>query len=112
MSGERYNGWTNCETWLVKLWLDNDEGSHNQWTERAQECWDDASTDDGVFSRDELARIALADSLQEYHVENRPELPGIYGDLLGTAMGAVNWDEIATSFVDDADKGVTEGGAA
>ena len=24
---ERYNGWTNYETWLVNLWMDNEQGS-------------------------------------------------------------------------------------
>jgi len=26
MTTKEYNGWTNYETWLVKLWIDNDEG--------------------------------------------------------------------------------------
>jgi len=25
---ETYNGWTNYQTWAVKLWMDNDEGAY------------------------------------------------------------------------------------
>ena len=25
-----YNGWTNYETWAVKLWMDNEEGSYER----------------------------------------------------------------------------------
>lgn len=28
MSNEKYNGWTNRDTWLVKLWLDNDRDNN------------------------------------------------------------------------------------
>ena len=30
MSDRKYNGWTNYETWVTKLWMDNDEGSQ-EW---------------------------------------------------------------------------------
>ena len=30
MKNKKYNGWTNYETWLVALWLDNDEETYNK----------------------------------------------------------------------------------
>ncbi len=33
----RYNGWTNYETWCVSLWLDNDEGTYNLVREWARD---------------------------------------------------------------------------
>lgn len=33
---EKYNGWTNYETWNVKLWQDND-GIDSYWIERAED---------------------------------------------------------------------------
>lgn len=29
-----YNGWSNYETWNVKLWIDNEEGSYDYWREQ------------------------------------------------------------------------------
>ena len=37
MSEEKYNGFNNYETWVVKLWLDNSEGDYNYWQEAAEE---------------------------------------------------------------------------
>ena len=39
---QRYNGWTNYETWAVKLWMDNEEGFYRAWQDRTQDAWDQA----------------------------------------------------------------------
>ncbi len=28
---DRYNGWTNYETWAVSLWIDNDHATYAYW---------------------------------------------------------------------------------
>ena len=33
MDEKKYSGWTNYETWLVKLWLDNDQWSQEKMLE-------------------------------------------------------------------------------
>lgn len=92
MTRKEYNGWTNYETWVVKLWMDNDEGSYNYWQEIAQE----------YFERDaETASQDLAGLLKEHHEEALPEVNGFAADLLNAAMSEVNWDEIADSLIDD-----------
>ena len=30
MSDSTYNGWKNYETWNVKLWLDNEQGTYTR----------------------------------------------------------------------------------
>ncbi len=40
MNKKEYNGWTNYETWLVNLWMDNCEGSQAYWSEVAQDSID------------------------------------------------------------------------
>ena len=103
---EGYNGWTNYETWVVNLWMDNEKGSQDFFREQAKEIYDEQVshamlTDRPALTPAEHARLRLADWLKQYHAEeNRPELPGAYGDLLGGALSAVNWDEIARHYID------------
>jgi len=75
---EKYNGWTNRETWLVNLWLGD------YLTETAEET----------------GRGFTADEVRE-HVEeitfNSLDLPtsGFIADIIGGSMARVNWQEIA-----------------
>ncbi len=99
MSDKTYNGWTNYETWLVKLWMDNDQGSSEHWQERAQEVF--------KVDGDESAR-SLADLLKDEHEEHYLEVLrhakqecSLLSDLIGAAMSEVNWHEIAESLLAD-----------
>ncbi len=89
-----YNGWTNYETWNVKLWIDNEEGDYRYWLEIAEELWDENKR-----YKDEFI-TAMADRLESEIKDNAPELQGTYGDLLGSALCKVNWYEIAESYVE------------
>ena len=96
---ETYNGWMNYETWVVNLWIDNEQGSLEFFREQAKATYDEAAATD-TWTREESARFHYADWLKEYYDENIPEMPGVYGDLLGGAIAAVNWDEIAKYHID------------
>ena len=90
----KHQGWKNYETWAVKLWMDNDEGSYNYWKERTEEIADDAEERDDAIS-------TLADALKDEHEEALPELTGFAADLLTGAFGEVDWYEIAESLLGD-----------
>ena len=64
-----YNGWTNYETWAVKLWIDNDEGTYTYWRERTRECWNEAADEspNKFMDRGGNARMLLAAALQNDH---------------------------------------------
>jgi hypothetical protein len=100
MRDEKYNGWTNKPTWLVNLWMDNDQGTQERIRELAKECLDDAEGDEA----DAAADLALR--LESMHDEGLTEIPGlstgVFSDLMTWALAHVNWREIAESWVDDA----------
>jgi len=90
MTHKEYNGWTNYETWLVKLWMDNDEGSYDYWRHEAADC---VEYDRSVSH--------LANSIKESHESALPELEGFAADLMNAALSEVNWSEIANSLIED-----------
>jgi hypothetical protein len=101
----RYNGWTNYETWLVKLWMDNEQGANDYWEELALECMANALDEeiDNENAKDN-ARNSLAERLQDQHEDFVNELlpkAGFATDLMSSALGRVNWREIAEHYVDE-----------
>lgn len=95
-----YNGWSNYETWVTNLCIDNDEGSQDYWNERAQEIYEEAE-EERFFTRFESARSTLADEMKEQHEENAPTVTGVYADLLNASLGEVDWHEIANAILEE-----------
>lgn len=120
-----YNGWTNYETWNVKLWIDNEEGDYRYWLERVAEIKEE-NTDDcescagtgmqadvdepcpkcegtGHVVDIDAARYALMTALKDWVEERNPigDQASMYSDLLGAAISEVNWYEIAQAMLED-----------
>ena len=94
-----YNGWTNYETWNVKLWMDNNQADAEYWQEQARVC----AADDADDPDDELAEIlkeryeeAMWDMLRAANQSS-----SMWADLMGAALSEVNWAEIAESLLAD-----------
>lgn len=110
MSERTYNGWTNYETWNVKLWIDNEEGSYNYWRERSQEAWDKAKGEDlkeRTLEAERTIELALKDEFEEAEADLLKRAgceASVWADLLGTALSEVNWREIADSMIETVDK--------
>jgi hypothetical protein len=94
-----YNGWSNYETWCVKLWIDQ----YRNWQEQARQVWDATDPDEVFNERSALARLTLANQLQSAHEDARAELfhgnANVLSDLLGAALSEVDWSEIADAML-------------
>ena len=106
---EKYNGWSNRETWLVKLWIDNEQHTYQRAQEMAR-YW--VTHREGIGS----SRVALfADALEDWisdadaptmYDASGEYLPAsVYSDLLDTALARVDWYEIAKAYLDDVREG-------
>jgi len=95
---EKYNGYTNYATWGVSLVLDNSQGLHeycleivqnmNEWEKKIQ------------LTPSKLSAIAEAIEelvVDEIQYDNQDHMAQ---QLLMTALGQVNWEEIAEGYVE------------
>jgi hypothetical protein len=108
MSDTRYNGWTNYETWVVNLWMDNEEGTHDYWLEVAEDVYHNEAEEQKHFSKMEDAVCILADRLKDDHedrkcniLENAELTSSVWADLLGATLSEVNWNEIAEHLLEN-----------
>jgi len=97
MTNKEYNGWYNYETWVVNLWMDNDEGSQAYWLEQAEECVKVDGKEDAVSSLEDLIK---EDHEQRWSGINQ-DRASVFSDLMGAALSEVNWREIAQHLVDE-----------
>ena len=87
MTKNKYNGWTNYETWSYKLWLDNDYNTHSSITELAKEHND---------------AYDLSCALNDLAIENAPEMSSsFYSDVMYASIREVNFLEIAESYLEE-----------
>lgn len=106
MTNKEYNGWYNYETWVVNLWMSNEQPSSEYWREQARFLLSDTGLAAhrpryiASYTDDEVAIAALEEQLKSEHEEMLPELDGFVADLLGGAMSEVNWREIARHWVE------------
>lgn len=108
MNHKEYNGWTNYETWVVNLWMDNEEGTYDYWREVAQEIHNDLEEPTNSMTKMDEAVYLLADRLKDYHEEQKDEIlsnanlsASVWADLLGAALSETNWREIAEHLLEN-----------
>lgn len=80
---QTYNGWKNRETWLVNLWLTNDQGSAAILDEISRMNAD-------LYERADWLEQSLRDQLPHEVGE-----ANMWSDLLSAALDHVSWYELA-----------------
>lgn len=84
---KRYNGWINYETWCAALWIDNEYNDYKHAVYTAEH----------VQNAGELAEI-----LKDTYTENdNPPVKGMCLDLLNSALGSIDWYEVAEHYRPD-----------
>ncbi len=105
---ETYNGWTNKPTWLVKLWIDNDQNIQEMWLSAAKQYSESAkrpTADTYILDEDSRATYMLSRALEaefESICLRRLTSASFQSDLMSYALACVNWDEVAKAIIEDA----------
>jgi len=82
-----YNGYTNFETWLVALHIDNDQYLSEEINEAYQ------------YDRDPYELEINIRSIITHYAEIENNI--LAADLLNAALSEVNWSEIASVIIED-----------
>jgi len=88
----KYNGWTNYETWLCNLWFEN------------YDFTDILGIFEDYEERDDILRVItnyIKDDVEYRVEESRESASGFVNDLINAALGEIDYYDIAEHYVDD-----------
>jgi hypothetical protein len=87
MTDEGYNGYTNYETWLVCLNIDNDEGLYNDVRRKAKEL-------QGDLDHYEIGQ-EIREYLEEWFYDDKNHIYKICDSWTERDWKEINWTEVA-----------------
>jgi len=90
---DAYNGWANYETWLVHLWLTNEQATLEAALEFVREYPHFGGEADGNAAQ------ALKEFVEDVLLEDRP-YNGLMADLVNAALGSVLWIQCVRALLD------------
>lgn len=94
MKQNTYNGWSNYETWVTALWIDNDYGTYQYRCELVEAVKQE-------HLEDSDRSYCLASGLQDWIESQNPlaENADLFADLLNSALSEIDWQEIAENYL-------------
>ena len=100
MTDTKFNGWTNQQTWLVNLWITNDQYNCDYWHETAAELLaDNEENSEAVFELANQLEGHFDEMLDETDNVHTDSVPGLFRDFLTTSLDLVDWRELAASYL-------------
>jgi hypothetical protein len=79
---QTYNGWSNRETWLASLWLNNDQVSYDLLLAACKRRGES-------FEKADWLERCMRTVLEELFAGS-----SLWNDLIGTAFNRINWLEV------------------
>jgi len=92
MSSNKYNGWTNYETWNFNLWITNEESDYNHALELAE----DSENKYGLSKKLEEWADSMAEDYK--YIE---QFSGFIMDMINSSIKEVNFYEVAEHLWED-----------
>ena len=98
-------GWSNYETWCVSQWLPTDDATWDAFRDSVRRLLAEHQREPGEYGpiacwqRRCLKFQLVRDLRQVVEQLGYTDLPGIYCDLLDSALARVNWPEIVDHFL-------------
>ena len=92
-----YNGWTNKETWLVNVWLNNDYDLYKHYISTLTEIVEKQSN---VLYTNRLVIDELKEIVWEIYREEHREF-GLINDLIETSLNNVDWSILAEHYIEE-----------
>ena len=87
---DKYNGWTNYETWNFNLWITNTEGDYRHALQ---------------LTKDSINKYELSKDLEEWAIEMADECcnfsHGFINDIVNSSIKEVNFYEVAEHLWDE-----------
>lgn len=102
---KKYNGYTNYETWLAALWLDNDQGANESIVEesiRLVEAMENVKDNDEATGVTSLLGDYIKNLVDEMQEVSEAQTTGLFADLLTAALLEIDYYDIAESQIEDA----------
>ena len=98
---EKYNGWTNWETWNTNLWMTNEEGWYHEARDIVARYVIEADEEDATPRS--VDAYAASKALEDWWDETAgPEnRSGPVADAWNATLSEVNWEEIAEGLAEE-----------
>lgn len=94
---KEYNGWTNYETWNIKLWLDNEQWMYDTIIDAAKNMLDEYEF-----------KSWLVDFAWNAYIEDEyPKMVGPMSDAINSYWKTIDWYSVARAYREEV--GIEEG---